>query len=437
MSSYRRGVTIKTMKTKKTIMMAEDDVIVRRATAVFLQSRNYRVLEADNGRLALDLFRTERPDLVLSDLRLPEVDGMEILRTIVAESPNTPVLIVSGLGTLNDAIAAVRIGAWDYITKPIQDMELLLHAVEKALERSQMLRDSRRYQETLEQKIKEKTQELKNQQAESFHSQKLESVGRLAAGIAHEINTPTQYVGSNIEFLDEAFSDLKELIDIFVNRLAAAKEQCPGLAAAIKEKLDEIDWPYLLEEIPRAISQSRDGVHRVTSIVRAMKEFSHPGSRKKTLTDINKIIENTITVARNEWKYAAEVETELAPDLPAVPCLTDEIGQVLLNMLVNATHAIEEKLGKNPDEQKGLIKISSAGDGNWLEIKISDNGNGIPRKARGKIFEPFFTTKEVGRGTGQGMAIAHDVICKKHGGSITFETETGRGTTFIVRLPLR
>ena len=428
-----------TTRAKKTILMAEDDVIVRRSTAVYLQNRDYRVLEADNGRQALELFRAEHPDLVLSDLRLPEIDGMELLRIIVTESPDTPVVIVSGMGTLNDAIEAVRLGAWDYIAKPIQDMALLLHAVERALERSRLLRESRRYQETLEQKIREKTAELQKQQAESFHSQKLESVGRLAAGIAHEINTPTQYVGSNIEFLDEAFADIRELVEVLTDQLAAAGEQdlCPELAGAIEEKLDEIDWPYLLEEIPRALSQSRDGVHRVTSIVRAMKEFSHPGSREKTLTDLNNIIENTVTVARNEWKYVANVETDLAPDLPAVPCLTDEMGQVILNMLVNATHAIEEKLGKNPDERKGLIKITSARDGDWVEIRIADDGNGIPAEARGKIFEPFFTTKEVGRGTGQGMAIAHDVICKKHDGQITFETETGKGTTFIIRLPLQ
>jgi len=269
-------------------------------------------------------------------------------------------------------------------------------------------------------------------------TQKLEAVGQLAAGIAHEINTPTQYVGSNIEFLDEAFADIKELVDVLIKQLNSAKEKslCPELISELEEKLDEIDWPYLLEEIPKAIHQSRDGVHRVTSIVRAMKEFSHPGSKDKESLNLNHIINTTVTVARNEWKCVAEVELDLDPDLPQIPLLADEMGQVILNMLVNAAQAIGEKLGQNPAGDKGKITITTRKSENSVELHICDTGQGIPEKARPRIFDPFYTTKKVGKGTGQGLAISHDVIVDKHGGTIHFESEEGKGTHFVITLPL-
>jgi signal transduction histidine kinase len=199
--------------------------------------------------------------------------------------------------------------------------------------------------------------------------------------------------------------------------------------------MEKADWTYLHEEIPKAIRQSREGLARVTSIVRAMKEFSHPGGQEAEQTDINRLIETTVTVARNEWKYSAEVVLELCPDLPRIPCIGGAIGQVLLNLLVNAAQTISEKLGRTPEGGKGTITISTAMDGPAALIRIADTGCGIPEKFRAKIFDPFFTTKDVGKGTGQGLAIAYDVITRKHGGSLTFSTVTGEGTTFIIRLP--
>ena len=275
-------------------------------------------------------------------------------------------------------------------------------------------------------------------QTRLLHTQKLESVGQLAAGIAHEINTPVQYVGTNIDFLDEAFTDLTALINQFLSLLAKARQADidTTIVDAVQETLDEIDWEYLAEEIPEAVKQSKDGIHRVTSIVLAMKEFSHPGSREKAAADMNRLIATTITVARNEWKYVAEVETDFAEDLPQVPCLTDEMGQVILNLLINAAHSIEEKLGENPDGKKEKIVLTTRHIDTMVEITIRDNGMGIPPEIRKKIFDPFFTTKEVGKGTGQGLAIARDVIVNKHGGSIEALSSEGEGTTFILRLPI-
>ncbi len=177
-----------------------------------------------------------------------------------------------------------------------------------------------------------------------------------------------------------------------------------------------------------------DGVDRVTSIVRAMKEFAHPGTEEKTAIDINNAIESTITIARNEWKYVAEMKTDFDPDLELVLCLAGEFNQAILNMIVNAAHAIADVVNEG-SEEKGVITISTSMDGDWAEIRVNDTGSGIPEEIRSRIFDPFFTTKEVGEGSGQGLAIAHNVIVEKHGGTITCETEVGKGTTFIIRLP--
>jgi PAS domain S-box-containing protein len=280
--------------------------------------------------------------------------------------------------------------------------------------------------------------EKEKMQSRLLQSQKLESVGQLAAGIAHEINTPAQYVGTNIDFLGEAFQDVDELITSYQTLEKEAKEQkfSPDIVEKIGQTYDEVDWEYLAEEIPTAVNQSREGIHRVTKIVRAMKEFSHPGSSEKAPADLNAIIENTLTVASNEWKYAADVQLNLAPDLPSVSCFSDEMGQVFLNIIVNAAHAIAEKRGEGSEDNKGVIEIMSKQDGDVVEVRIKDDGFGMPDIIKDKIFDPFFTTKEVGKGTGQGLTIAHDVIADKHGGTIAVDSDIGMGTTFIIRLPV-
>ena len=286
-----------------------------------------------------------------------------------------------------------------------------------------------------ERKQMEKERELID--AQLRQAQKLESIGQLAAGIAHEINTPTQYIGDNTRFLMEAFNDLVQLLDRYAMAPDAIKagETPDSLILKMKNAAEEADLDYLREEIPKAIEQALDGVERVSRIVRAMKEFSHPGSTEKTVIDINSAIESTVTVARNEWKYVADMRMDLDPALPSVPCLPGEFNQVILNMIVNSAHAIAEKAGDGSG-QKGTIDISTSVQGDFVAIRISDSGNGIREDIRSRIFDPFFTTKDVGKGTGQGLAISHSVIVKKHGGTIDFESKSGEGTTFVIRLPI-
>jgi PAS domain S-box-containing protein len=269
------------------------------------------------------------------------------------------------------------------------------------------------------------------------HAQKLESIGQLAAGIAHEINTPTQYIGDNTRFLQDAFKDIAQVLGHYDRLLQAARQQqvTPELVAATTDAVEAADVAYLAQEVPKAIAQTLQGVARVTKIVRAMKDFSHPGSAEKTPLDLNQAIESTTTVAHNEWKYVADLDLALDPQLPLVPCLPGEINQVILNLVINAAHAIGDVVGDGAGG-KGRISVSTRLAGEWAEIRVQDTGTGIPESARARIFEPFFTTKAVGKGTGQGLSIAHLVVVKQHGGTIEFETELGQGTTFIVRLPL-
>ncbi len=268
-------------------------------------------------------------------------------------------------------------------------------------------------------------------------AQKLESIGQLAAGIAHEINTPMQYVGDNTRFLQTAFADLRQIIGLFDELIQRLREDAhlAGLCAPVDAAMEAADLAYLLEEIPKAVQESLQGVERVTRIVRAMKEFSHPGADQKTAVDLNHAIESTLTVARSEYKYVADLEIDFDQNLPPVPCLPGEFNQVILNLIVNAAHAIGDVVGVNSG-RKGRIKVSTRREGDGVEIRVTDTGTGIPEAVRGRVFDPFFTTKAVGKGSGQGLAIARSVIVDKHAGVIRFETEVGRGTTFIVRLPL-
>ena len=265
-------------------------------------------------------------------------------------------------------------------------------------------------------------------------AQKLEAIGQLAAGIAHEINTPTQYVGDNTRFLQESWPSFKELIAI--TREIRQETSLGPVSSKTLQRFDALvqaaDFEYLQTEIPRAIEQSLEGIQRVAKIVRAMKEFSHPGSEEKKLIDINKAIETTITVARNEWKYVAEIETHFDLDLPAVLCHAGEFNQVILNLLINAAQAMGDG-----SQGKGKIVVSTRRDDDWAEISISDTGAGIPEAVRSRVFEPFFTTKPVGKGTGQGLALAHTAIVRRHGGKIWFDSEAGKGTTFYIRMPLQ
>lgn len=276
--------------------------------------------------------------------------------------------------------------------------------------------------------------ELGSAQAALLQAQKMEAIGVLAAGIAHEINTPIQYVGDNVRFLGESVEGLLNLLQA----AARVAEEYAGKGGpfvdALQKAVDDADVEFLVEEMPLSVSQALAGISRVAEIVRAMKDFAHPGGEEASSMDINHAVSSTAIVSRNEWKFVAELKTELDPNLPLVPAFSGQLNQVLLNLVVNAAHAI----GEAADEGSlGVITLSTSYDDQFVTISIADTGTGIPKGFLERVFDPFFTTKEVGKGTGQGLAIAHQVVVDRHGGRIDVETEPGVGTTFHVRLPRR
>ncbi|MGJ5819694.1 hybrid sensor histidine kinase/response regulator [Paludibaculum fermentans] len=275
----------------------------------------------------------------------------------------------------------------------------------------------------------------KRLETELGHSRKLEAVGQLAAGVAHEINTPIQYVGDSVQFLKEAFDSFVQLLPNYRKLLITphATSEYEALSLETKRLEEEMDLDWLLNEIPSSFSRCLDGVERVARIVRAMKEFAHPDQREKGPADLNHAIQSTLTIAHNEYKYVADIESHFG-DIPNVICHVSELNQVFLNLIVNAAHAIAGHLGGTG--LRGAIGITTSRQGPNVRIDFEDTGGGIPDEIRDRIFDPFFTTKPVGKGTGQGLAIARSVVVDKHGGTLTFQSKHGLGTTFTVLLPI-
>ncbi len=276
----------------------------------------------------------------------------------------------------------------------------------------------------------------KRMEVELRHAQKLESIGQLAAGVAHEINTPMQFVGDNVAFLRESFDDLMRLLE---RAMEVAAESPRG--GEVAELAEELDLDFLQGRLPKSFSRTMDGIERVTSIVGAMKAFSHPGTGKAP-ADLNEALQTTLAVATNEYRYVADVETDFG-DLPMVHCRVGDLNQVFLNLIVNAAHAIQERYANaaeqgaaNSQGERGTIRISTRVDGTSAEIRIEDDGGGIPEAIQARVFDPFFTTKSVGKGTGQGLSLAHTVIAERHRGTIHFESTPGEGTTFVIRIPI-
>lgn len=264
--------------------------------------------------------------------------------------------------------------------------------------------------------------EKKSVESQVALSQKLESIGQLASGIAHEINTPMQYIGDNVRFLKEAFFTVQNMLDNQFVQEITNNEQ-------------ESELEFLREDIPKAIDQSLEGIERVRKIILALKDFSHPGKTEKSYYNLNNGIENTVILSKNEWKYVAELETILDPDLPLVFCAIDQINQVFLNMIINSAQSIKEKTEKK-NGSKGKITIETRKIDDRAQITISDTGKGIPQSIIHKIYDPFFTTKDVGQGTGQGLAIAHDIIVNKHNGIISASSVENVGVKFEIYLPI-
>ncbi len=331
-------------------------------------------------------------------------------------------------GSVIGVIAVYRDGGFSATETTILDM--VASQAGLALRNARLYADVERGHAELQSAL----DELRETQTQLLQAQRLESIGELAAGIAHEINTPIQFIGDNAHFLGDGFADLLKLQAAASSLAEAVKEGAPSdaLLADFEAAADNADLEFLKGEIPSSVGQIGDGVERISEIVSALKDFSDPGTDVLSPVDINKALDNTLIVARKKWSEVAEVETVFDPDLPLVPVLAGPLNQALLNIVINAAQAI----GDAQLADMGTITVSTSVVGEHAEITIADTGQGVPEGIRDRLFDPFFTTRQVGEGTGQGLSIARSVIVDQHGGELTFTSQTGIGTRFVIRLPL-
>lgn len=386
------------------------------------------------------------------DVRMPPGwDGVETIERLWQVDPALQVVICTAYADYQWADIASRLPHGDQfliLKKPFDPIEVLQMAqalggkwrLQRELEAQLHNLDHQVQQRTAElraanERLRAEIAQREQMELELRLAQKLEAVGQLASGIAHEINTPIQYVGDSVHFLQTAFEDLQTLLDRYREGIAALARdpRQAGLVAAIQEAEELADLDYLRDNVPGALARTLEGIGHVAHIVRAMKEFAHPDQREKSPGDLNKALLTTLTVARNEYKYVADVETDLG-ELPPVLCYPSDLNQVFLNLVVNAAHAIAEAAGDGA--RRGKITIATRRDGDWVEIAIADTGGGIPDAIRDRVYDPFFTTKPVGKGTGQGLAIARSIVVDKHQGTLHFTSAPGQGTTFYIRLPV-
>jgi two-component system sensor histidine kinase/response regulator len=407
------------------ILLADDDAVTRKRMTRLLIEAGYQVDAVADGITALDKMTQRYYPILVTDWEMPGMDGIELCKAVrnLQLDGYVYTLLLTGRDAKDNVIAGLEAGADDYLVKPVHEPELIarLDAGRRILALEHSLRASGERNRLLE--------------LERVQAQKLESVGRLAAGVAHEINTPVQFVSDNVDFVRTSMTEVAVVIQAYRD-LKLAVQSAGDIAAAVQRAEDAekaADLNYIIDNVPSALVSSLEGLGRIATIVRSMKEFAHPDRAQQSLADLNQAIRSTLVIANNEYKYVAELDAQFA-DLPPVPCYLGEINQVVLNLLVNASHAISDVV--KDSGRRGKITVRTRLDGNEVEIAIGDTGTGIPEAARDKIFDPFFTTKVVGKGTGQGLAIAHSVIVNKHGGTLRFETECGKGTTFFIRLPI-
>jgi two-component system, NtrC family, sensor kinase len=418
------------------VILIDDDPMVARVHRKMLQRGRFEVVVAGDGKTAIDVigeaFQAGNPFCVaVVDICMPGWDGLETVERARKLDPNLQVVLCTGT-PLTESELLVRFGETDtllVVKKPVASVELVQAALALTAKRSHTM--------NLEELVRERTAELAatnakltaelqwrdRVEAEMRIGQRLEAIGQVAAGVAHEISTPVQYIGDNAEFISEATSELL----VLVQRLASGGELVTRTIAELDLQIDIAD---LTTAIPNATRSIQQGVARIASLIGAMRELSHPGGRTARPADVNRALESALEVTAASYRYQADVDKQLEK-LPPVTCHIAELGQVFLNLIVNAAHAME-----GPGKPRGKLGIRSRVDGDHVVISISDTGCGIPEAIRAQVFEAFFTTKEIGRGTGQGLAISRAIVAERHRGSLTFDSVVGQGTTFHVRLPI-
>ena len=406
------------------ILLVEDDEMQSRvASAVITQSAEgqYSVTRCTSVAEALEYLGYLKIGAVLLDLELPDSSGLSTLTTIAQQYPEVPIIILTGTDNNAIALESLKRGAEDYIVKGQFNGHQLCRALSHAIERKKNEIEMKRLQNMLQQE------------------RRLEALGAIASGVAHEINTPLQFIGTNLEFIREVFGLIEKAVSP-LNSLppeGSSPDAYNEAARAAAAALTQQKLIALRKEVPKSLNEAVDGIQRVKRIISAMNVFARTVGPKKSMYDVNKAVRDALTITRHEWKNVATTELYLDENLPTVPCYPEELSHCLLNLLVNAVHAIEDaRAAHNTKGEKGLITISTRAADNALEIRIGDSGIGIPKNIQHRIFEPFFTTKAVGRGSGQGLSSVYQMIVRHMGGRVSFDSYEDQGSVFKITLPL-
>ena len=405
----------------KKILLVDDEKLILMLEKKMLERHAYECFAAQNIEDALLYLNSEKINLAILDINLKGESGIDLLKKIKNDYVDVAVIMATGNDDYDTAMSCMRLGADDYLAKPFPEGKLVI-SVLNVLAKKQLYLTNERYQQNLEENLSRQKEELKASQSLLIQQEKLAAIGQLAAGIAHEINNPLGFISSNLTALykynNKLESYFKDLMEIQA-QLPAAFQQ------PIKDKQTNYKIESLLEDLPNLISEMQDGTQRIKKIVEGLKCFSRKDSDTPVYVDINDCLESAITIVWNEIKYNCRLERNFG-DIPAINGFPQQLAQVFMNLMVNSSHAIE---------QEGLIQLETQHDGDFIIVKVSDDGCGIAPENLEKIFDPFFTTKEVGKGTGLGMSIAREIV-EKHKGTIVVKSTLGKGTTFTISLPV-
>ncbi len=410
-------------KSDNRILIVDDEEDVRNLYAESLSER-YECETAANAQEALSFLAEKQFALVLSDVKMPGLSGIELLRKIVIDFPGVAVIMVSGVGRSQRVRDALFLGAFDYLIKPC-DLDVLQLSVERALERRALLRDGDRYRQDLERRNAElaaQRAELVRLQAQLVQNEKMASLGQLAGGVAHELNNPAGFLYSNMGSLLEYASGLKRLLAVYDG--IPLPTEFASQVASVKQ---EIGYKNLLSDLASLTADCEEGARRIRDIVLNLRTFSRLDEAEVKKVDIHSGIDATIRLLSKYYSSGQIVLNRDYGDLPLLDCYAGQLNQVWMNLLTNAAQAI----GRGP----GKVQIETRLIEETVAVKISDTGSGISPEDLKKIFDPFFTTKPVGEGTGLGLSISYGII-EKHGGAIKVESAPGKGTTFITLIPL-
>lgn len=402
--------------TSKTILIIDDEYYVRDSIAAYLYDVGYRVLMAENGLAGLETFRREMPDVVLTDLRMPVLDGFGVVESVREEAPYTPIVVVSGMGDLDEAIRALTLGAWDYVSKPIINFEELKITMERVLDRARLLLEVRDYQQNLEKLVEERTRQVQVTQSRLIQAHKLASIGMLVSGIAHEINNPNNYISFNTDLLTEIWLEALPV-------LSAHAELNPGFT------LSGIPFDEIPATTERLLAGLADGSRRINAIVSQLKQYARPGAAAHPSGfDINRAVSNAVSLLDHHIHRQTD-SFRFVPgnDLPPVHGSMQQIEQVLINLIANSLQALSAR------DQSVEVRTSFDSVSGEIVIVVSDEGRGMQPEILARLKEPFFSTRHDEGGTGLGISIS-DSIVNEQGGALTFESEPGKGTRATVRL---